>query len=813
MLQNITLEISLKPFANTDFLDIDGVSRRVFTQWRPLCHDVPCVSVLMWTADGSELLDYRGNLEDPFEWAMYIGGANNREGNHSAIDPEGLGLHSRCYLYRENPPAATYAILRQVVESLHRVGKEILGQDKEIRVGTTFDPGPEFAKSSFKYARHNEICMGNDMGKGTMVCSYATLHGDDTAYAAYPNGIPEGLPFGTFFGAQTQCFLADMGFDYIWFSNGLGFGRETWTATGATFDGETFHTDKLEAVRKDVADFWGLFRQECPDYPIETRGTNMSAGIDYATDGVPLRDIYDGDYNLLPPPNSPWAAINSDFGLELMGYMSRIAGLPKDDESIRHPYLFRFYIHDIWWANSPWYDRYNSQPHDIYLPLSIARLDGFGHVEKPTHMNLLSIDNCFGDLPDHCAGEPTVHLRKALKDAPDGVAPVVWVYPFDEYTAARTGEELAEMYAGDWFIRGAIANGAPVSMVTSTASFCRHDLSIYKESILVTPVPKADSAFEDAILAYGKSGGKVIFYGTTARASEKFQAQFGLTNDEETTEGVLPLTINGQAAGEVKVSPVICGGALTEISADEASVWAKAGAHPLAVQCGSVQWLRGIVSADYRKGARAPIPQDMTKFYPSEALLAQAIGRCGLELRQEGARTAAMVPKPSVYMLHRHNGSFMFSIYSPSSTVKTYARFPQGAPVLDGYETVLENGYATYHFPKADHRECRVFVEQENGIVGCRELPPVSAQYRRRIEVNGLEDAVVRFYPEAYCGGDVQVLLNSHTDFYFVSQSFDGSWVPEGGYYEVRGVTGRLTFSMPFPPDKLPPQEVPPEIY
>ncbi len=813
MLQNITLEISLKPFANTDFLDIDGVSRQVFTQWRPLCHDVPCVSVLMWTADGSELLDYRGSLEDPFEWAMYVGGANNREGNHSAIDPDCLGLHSRCYLYRENPPIATYEILRQVVESLHRVGKEVLGDDKEIRVGTTFDPGPEFAKSSFKYARHNEICMGNDMGKGTMVCSYATLHGDDTAYAAYPHGIPEGLPFGTFFGAQTQCFLADMGFDYIWFSNGLGFGRETWTATGATFDGEAFHTEKLQEVRGDVADFWGLFRKECPDYPIETRGTNMSAGIDYATDGVPLRDIYDGDYNLLPPPNSPWAAINSDFGLELMGYMSRIAGLPKDSENIRHPYLFRFYIHDIWWANSPWYDRYNSQPHDIYLPLSIARLDAFGNVEQPTHMNLLSIDNCFGDLPDHCANEPTIHLRKAMKDAPDAVAPVVWVYPFDEYTTARTGEELAEMYAGDWFIRGAIASGAPISMVTSTASFCQHDLSIYKESILVTPVPKAGSTFEDAILAYGKSGGKVIFYGSTARASDKFKAQFCLINSEDTAEGVQPLTIDGQPAGEVKITSIICGGPLSESSTDEAFVWAKAGAHPLAVRCGSVQWLRGIVSADYRKGARAPIPQDMTKFYQSEALLAGAIGKYGLELRQEGARTATMVPKPSVYMLHRHNGSFMFSVYSPSTTVKTYAKFPQGAPILDGYETVLENGYATYHFPKAEHRECRVFVEQACGIVGCREIPPVSGQYRRRVEVNGLENAVVRFYPETYCGEDVQVLLNSHTDFYFVSQPFDGNWVPEGGYFEVRGVMGRLTFSMPFPPDKLPPQQVPAEIY
>ena len=97
MLQNITLEMSLKPFRQTDPAYIEKICRQVFTDWRPLVHDVPCVSVLLWSADGSELLDYRGELDEPFSWAMYIGGANNREANHSAIDPDGLGLHSRCY--------------------------------------------------------------------------------------------------------------------------------------------------------------------------------------------------------------------------------------------------------------------------------------------------------------------------------------------------------------------------------------------------------------------------------------------------------------------------------------------------------------------------------------------------------------------------------------------------------------------------------------------------------------------------------------------------------------------------------------------
>ncbi len=811
MLQNVTLEMSLKPFRKTDPVSVKTVCRKVFEQWKPLVRDVPCVSILLWSADGSELLDYRGEPDEPFSWAKYIGGANNREASHAAIDPEGLGLHSRCYLFCEDPPEMTYRILRLVVASLKEAGKEVLGADRQIRVGTTFDPGPEFAKSAFKYSRHNEICMGNDMGRATMVCSYAKLQGDSTRYAAFPDGIPDGLPFGTFFGAQAQCFLTDMGFDYIWFSNGLGFGRETWAATGAIFDGERFHGDKLPDVRQDVVDFWQYFRKECPAYPIETRGTNMSMGIDFATDGVPLRTIYDGDYGLLPPPNSPWAAINGDFGLELMGHMSRIAGLPKEEEEIRHPYLFRFYIHDIWWANSPWYDRYNSQPHDIYLPMSIARIDSRGRIEPPTHLSLLSIDNCFGELPDACADEPIPHLRKAVKEAPDGVAPVVWVYPFDEYTAAETGQELMDMYAGDWFIRGAINDGAPVSMVVSAANFCLHDPVMYRNSILVTPVPKAGSAWEEKMLAYIREGGRVVFYGNTSLASEAFLTAMGLRNTEDCAEGELPLTLNGENAGTIKVVPVTSAGGLSTAAVSAASVWACAGEKALAIQVKQAVWLRGVVGSEYRKGARQPSPQDGTKYFTGEQLLRLALDRMGIQIRLD-KRPGVKSP---VIMNHRHDNALMFSVYSPSTTVTARLRYPWGAPVLDGYETILEDGFALYHFPKAEHRECRVFVEQAEGIVGCQEIPPVSAQYRRRVEVTGLVNATVRFFAEEYCRDNIQVLRNSHRDNYFVGDSFEGEYVTDGNltWYEVRNVTGRMTFSMPFREEKLPPQEILPEEY
>ena len=471
MYKSVTLEISLKPFKETGDEYITCVCSGVFEQWKPLIKDAEIVKIMMWSSDGSELLDYRGRIDDEFEWAYMVGGANPTENRRTDLDPDGIALHSRNYLYIENPPKMTYAILKKIVSEFKKAGAEAL-PGKQILVGTTIDVGPEFAKSDFKYNRHNEICKGNAMGHASMVCAYECLNGDDVSYAAYPDGIPDGTPFGTFFGKQANVFMKDIGFDYIWFSNGLGFGMETWSANGAVFDGVNFDASILNEIKEKVVKFWELFKSEC-SYPIETRGTNMSMGIDYSTDGVPLKAIYDGDATLMPPPNSPWAALNYDFGLELMGHMSRIAYLARED------YLFRFYIHDPWWANSPWYDRYNSLPHDIYLPMALSRIDENGKTKSAAHLNLLSIDNSFGDLPEACVNEPIPHLLKAKKDEPDEVAPVVWVYPFDEYGNAETEQELKEMYSGDWFIRGAINNGLPPTSVVTTTNFVKHDKNIY----------------------------------------------------------------------------------------------------------------------------------------------------------------------------------------------------------------------------------------------------------------------------------------------------------------------------------------------
>ena len=504
MFKTVTLEMSLKPFKQTDPAYMEAVIRKVFTQWRPLLERRETIAIMLWAADGSEILDYAGNLEDSFEWARFIGTANREL--LQPEDQQDLSLHHKKHHYMLGAPVMTYGILKSIVSAIKEIGTQLYPTSR-IQVVETFDIGPEFSISDFKYRRHPEISSGSQLDSFGFVDATALLHADDRAYAAYPQGIPEETAFATFLGKQSSVFLRDMGFDALWLSNGLGFSANPWDMTGKIFDGEHFHAEKLETTKQQVFAFWKLFRESCPDFPLLPRGTNNSVGIDYATDGVPLQDIYTAGLGIAPPPNSPWAALNDDFGLEIMGHMTRICNLPGEE------FLFRYYIHDPWWVNSPWYDRYGQQPHDIYMPMAVSRIGQSGQVQSAELFNILSIDNSFGDMPDCCVNEPLPHILKAEKDAADAIAPLVWVYPMEEFTTASSEAALREMYAGDHYIRQAINYGLPLNCVVSTNNFLLHDLSLYKASILVSPLPQT-KAVAKKLKDFAKNGGKVIYYGT-----------------------------------------------------------------------------------------------------------------------------------------------------------------------------------------------------------------------------------------------------------------------------------------------------------
>ena len=67
--RTVSLEMSLKPFFDNSPETRRAVCRKLFKQWIPLCEHADEVQVMLWTADGSEILDYRGELETELEWA------------------------------------------------------------------------------------------------------------------------------------------------------------------------------------------------------------------------------------------------------------------------------------------------------------------------------------------------------------------------------------------------------------------------------------------------------------------------------------------------------------------------------------------------------------------------------------------------------------------------------------------------------------------------------------------------------------------------------------------------------------------------
>ena len=808
--RSVTLEMTLKPLRDPSDAAMREVCRTLARQWRPLIQDADSLAVLLFAADGSEILEYTGDASAEIEWARYIG-FDNPAGPIPG-DPGNEALHSRAYLYRDDPPRYTYADLKRLVT----VFRDALHAETglPVRLGAFFDPGPEFAHSPFKYERHPEICMGGSMGQKSMVCCYARLHADERAYAGFPDGIPEGTPFGRFFGRQCERFLSDMGFDYLWLSNGFGFGMETWRATGALFDGKVFHPERAGEVRDTILEFWRLFREECPHVPVETRGTNLSTGMDLASDGVPLKAIYEGGFNLAAPPNSPWAAINGDFGLELAGWMSHIVELPSPD------CLFRFYTHDPWWLNSPWLDRYGREPHDIYLPLTVGRVTGDGAVHGPDRLAFLTVEDSFGHMPDQVPEETIPHLKEAWRHRPDRPGPLVWVYPFTEYhdRLFHEPDRIGEVFFGDWFIRNAINNGLPLNTVVSSENalrILRERPAVFEESILLLPLPDAGSALARALCDYVRRGGRALFYGPIAHGDAELLSLLGLAKAEPLSGSLnvnLPdshdslseqpypsnfphhANISGGGIAAVLQQPddaarVYCA-TLRQAGAERAGAVARSQAD---WRGGCAGWVRGsnVCEPELRGSLLAAL--DPMANFPADLLLRYALAAFGLTVAVE--KDGPHQANPLVCIARIGNG-FRFATYAPNANVRLRLRLPQGAPVMTGGDCLLRNGVAVTPLARCGHSECRIFVEQESGEILCREVHSGAMGVRRRIVVRGLCNAVIRFYPEPDTAEAVRFLVDPKYPYmvgdFLTPRRQSGRW---GAHLEAGPVTGTLLIS------------------
>lgn len=792
---------------------MERVCRTMFRQWRSLTDTADRISVLLWIADGSEILEYTGDLSKTFEWAYWCGCANPVPPSGSEAERAKVDTHHFPKKYRADAAPRSYAWLKELIVVIKAVGAEMTG--KCVRVGAIFDNGPEFALSDFKFNRHSEIAQGNTLYEGSFVTCNSTLHADAQSYAAFPEGIPEGTSLGEYLGSQFRVFAQDMGYDYIWLSNGMGFGTETWGIKGALFDKQAFYPEKSDRAAEAMLRFWRDFTEHWPADKIETRGSNFSAGVELSTDAAPLRELY-SEFKIAPPVNSPWAALNFNTGLELAAWMSHVAVLPGDC------FPYRFYPHDPWFMNSPWLDRYGREPWDIYLPLSICRLDERGQAQTPNSVALLSIDDTLGRMPDQVPEEVIPHLKEALRRAPDQAGPLVWVYPFSEYIEGTRG--LASrpdvVFNEDMFLGEAIQQGLPLNTVIGTDNFrglVAQGSEQFDASVVVAPV----SAYA-SVRAFIDGGGQVLFYGALSGASDALLRTLGLANAGSIVGEVrvdCAEEIDGYRCGGLgcvaHVHPQFSAGGLTEVLAACGDESVEVIAHATSNSGGSsrIVAMTRSLSATQRVGfvrsllpAAAEVDLGMPRFdyagedvvYPVEQLMRTALYAFGWQFKFQAYEATCTNPR---LCISRSENAFYFSVFAPDASAVIQASTPFGAPVLTEMEALISANSAEWHPAKSWHKECRCFVRQDEGsVISSKVLFAAYPEYHDRRAYHNLKEADVVFFPPLDRLDSLEVVHTAksaevHELLAHVPLDYKLKTDASGTYVVLRGITGSLCFS------------------
>jgi hypothetical protein len=780
-LRDLQLELSLKPFYDNSAATREAVCREIFMQWQALWRHAERISILLWVGEGSEILEYDGNPDTAFEWARYHGAPNrhrwelsdksvSEDADHNGIgidvgarDPEQKGIHCRAYLYRDNPAVFTYGWLAGLVSDLKRIGESMTGLP--VLVGQGFDIGPEFAKSRFKFDWHREILGDGPVFKEQFISCEAVLKADDRCYGAYPHGIPEGLAIGEFLGRQTRALFDACGHDFLWLSNGFGFALEPWAMVGRIFDGEGYHPRRVADTSRRILDFWDKLRLGLGrEVNLRTRGTNMATGIDIGSDASPLKQIYDNNPVVDAPVNSPWAALDGDFGLELSGWMSHMAVHPGET------YRYRFYTHDPWWLNSPWLDRYARQPHDLYLPLSVSRLEEDGAVEIPRDLAFLTIDDSHGCMPLAVPNEVAAYFLRARERAPDELGPLVWIYPFDEFhhLGLEAGQPERPFHA-DSFIGEVINAGVPLNSVADAGHL---EKSLLKNPRLVegrlffAPVPRPGSAYEELILKLRELKADLLFFGPLfpdsflwdvlgLASEEPLSGDFVLQEADQHAEGkrirhLDMLSSGGWREAPATGNPEAFGVSISGLQEDtERIAFRFAGK----TGGGRTGWLRGSLATgefdpDDPRPVRGPIlkPVPDPAFALNGELARRALHHFGWDLDHVIAEGDAKRPYLTI---HRHANAAVFSGYHRNEGSAQIIRTPLGAPLMTGKHNRIHSGQTRVSGEVAWQYESRVFfIEGEDGTIRCRDLIPAMHGVHRRMLVSGLDRARLRILPD-----------------------------------------------------------------
>ncbi len=739
------LEFGPKVFFQKDDDYVSGLFRELFKTYRQLLKHCEEVSLYWWLGDGTDILVYDRNLDRKVAWACWQGFANKIKASDGSEPRPAV-------CYTDQPIEITYRDIRRIIALAKSACAEVLG--KKLLFILPFDPGSEFNEAPFRYERHTEILLPNGRSWIHCIDAIGRFHADSTPTAGYPDGIPEGTPFGEFLGRQVQAYFTDMGADGIWFSNSFGFGRSPYATggTGQFFDGTTFSSEGNVAVRDSVLEFWTLFRRECPDLPVLCRGTDFPVGVNLVNHASAYKEIYEGNrFGIVPPPNTPWSALTHNHGLALVGFLTQNAPFPGE----RLP--LRFYTTDQWFCNNPWFDRWDRSPHDIYLSASMCKLSPQGRICAIDDVHVMGVDGSWGEIVSEVADEVIPHLKRAASFRPDALPPVLWVYPFDEHCDMVFGKnpQLDIPFGGDLSMIGAINHALPLAGAVTTANLAatrEAQGEAFRETILVTPAPVPGSATERQLLDHLAAGGRVLCYGTLRYASPAWLAALGMAAGATPLEGEFTVTGAPEGASTRLLHNAVIGqGGLTETAAG-ATVLATAiqgeETRVLAAANGRAAWVRGGSNVTHDGIlSRSMIPSDEREWFPPERLFTVALAALGWDIRIENG----LFPVPVEFLVSRCRGGFVFSGHSTDDDANLLVRAPWGAPVPLARSVRLADGAARIPVHTWFHDEVRVFVRQREGVLGCHSQTVIAKALHRRWLVSGLDHADLRFYVEPGC--------------------------------------------------------------
>jgi hypothetical protein len=207
---------------------------------------------------------------------------------------------------------------------------------------------------------------------------------------------------------------------------------------------------------------------------------------------------------------------------------------------------------------------------------------------------------------------------------------------------------------------------------------------------------------------------------------------------------------------------------------------------------GKVAYVRGTNSSKFN-GGKLLNPDNPSQLLTGPLFLRYALSEFGIDCVIQKEDPSVKNP---VLTISRSNNAFIFSGYNPNSTITNRFRFPQGAPLLLGLETKLDGGNSVYTLPTSWNRECRIFIEQNDGIVSYKELHSGQKDIQKRFQISGLKNAKVRIYAADDITSDkFHAYVNSGYPWKTGQVNFKTGDEKLGKHFVVENVNGNLTVS------------------